>query len=468
MTQVEDPRMADLVIENGTVVSDSWIGAATVVVRAGRIAALLDPQSEPHHEAARKVDARDKLILPGGVDPHCHIGVPLGEFVTLDDFESATLAALAGGTTTIVDFAIPTPDQGALVALTEKLAAGASSRCDYALHGCITDVHADAVQIVTAFAKAGVRTVKLFTTYRDLLMVDTTTVEAVMTALQQVGGLTYVHAEANDVVEASQQAAVEGGYIDASGMARTRPTAAEERAVADVLGAAERTGSPVYFVHQSSPGAVDLVIDARRRGVRAFSESCPHYLTLDDGSYQGEHPEQFVCCPPLRDSATVDELDRRVASGFLDTVGSDHCCYDSAQKLLRAGDVRAMPNGLPGVETRLAVVWDKFVASGRITPQRFVELVSANPARLNGIYPRKGTLAPGSDADIVVFDPTASRVVRAQDLHMRTDYTPYAARQVTGWPATVIAKGRVVLDEGVLTDPGPIGEFLHAEAMVLN
>lgn len=468
MTEVEHSRVADLVIENGTVVTDSWVGAATVVVREGHIAALLDPRDTPRQEATCRLDASDKLILPGGVDPHCHIGVPLGEFVTLDDFESATLAALAGGTTTIVDFAIPTPNQDSLAALTDKLAAGRSSRCDYAIHGCIADVRADAARTVAAFADAGVRTVKLFTTYRDLLMVDTATIEAVMTALLQVGGLTYVHAEANDIVEASQQAAVEGGYIDASGMARTRPTTAEERAVADVLAAAERTRSPVYFVHQSSPGAVDLVIEARRRGVQAFSESCPHYLTLDDGRYQGDHPEQFVCCPPLRDSATVAELDRRLASGFLDTVGSDHCCYDAAQKLLRAGDVRAMPNGLPGVETRLPIIWDAFVASGRITPQRFVELVSANPARLNGIYPRKGTVAPGSDADIVIFDPTASRKVRAQDLHMQTDYTPYEARTVIGWPATVIANGRVVLHEGVLTDPGPVGNFVQADAMVLN
>ena len=216
------------------------------------------------------------------------------------------------------------------------------------------------------------------------------------------------------------------------------------------------------FVHQSAPGAVDRVIEARKRGVRAYSESCPHYLVLDDRSYRGPHPEQFVCCPPLRDRSTVEALGGRLAMGFVDTVGSDHCCYDSAQKLRRSDDVRAMPNGLPGVETRLPVIWDAFVTTGVISPQRFVALMSANPARLNGLYPRKGTIAPGSDADIVVFDPGATRTVRTGDLHMRTDFTPYEGRTVTGWPSAVIARGRIVLDNAVLADPGPIGEFLTA------
>jgi dihydropyrimidinase len=457
MTKAE----AELLVTGGTVVSDAWSGPADVLVRAGRVAEVRQPgRAAP--AAERVIDATDKLVLPGGVDPHCHIGVPLGEFVTLDDFESATLAALAGGTTTIVDFAIPTPGQSAESALTSKLTDGESARCDYALHGCITDVHADIAKTVLELTKAGVRTIKLFTTYRDLLMVDNDTIAAVMAELRGVDGLTYVHAEANDIVESSQQTAAQHGYIDASGMARTRPTAAEERAVADVLIAAERAGAPVYFVHQSSHGAVDQVIDARRRGVRAFSESCPHYLSLHDDVYRSGQPERFVCCPPIRDRATVAQLGARLAAGFVDTVGSDHCCYDSAQKLLRADDVRAMPNGLPGVETRLAVVWDAFVGSGLISPQRFVALVAANPARLNGLFPRKGTIAPGSDADLVVFDPAATREVRTADLHMKSDYTPYEGRRVTGWPSTVVSRGRIVFHDGVLHDPGAVGDYLEA------
>ena len=206
-------------ITGGTVVTDSWSGPADVLVRGDRVATLLGARSAAP-SGARVIDASNRLVLPGGVDPHCHIGVPLGEFVTLDEFESATLAALAGGTTTIVDFAIPTPGQSAEAALASKLADGASARCDYALHGCITDAGADVAATVRSLADSGVRTIKLFTTYRDLLMVKSETIEAVMRALRDVDGLTYVHAEANDLVEAAQQRAVDGGYIDASEIGR--------------------------------------------------------------------------------------------------------------------------------------------------------------------------------------------------------------------------------------------------------
>lgn len=458
----------DLVIQGGTVVTADWTGPATVVVDAGRIVSLASPHVPLAAPARQTIDATGRLVMPGGVDPHCHIGVPLGEFVTLDDFESASIAALAGGTTTVVDFAIPTPDEDPIAALDAKLELGQSSRCDYALHGCITGSGTNVRDAVRQFASAGVRTVKLFTTYRDLLMVGNDTIAEVMVALQELSGLTYVHAEANDLVESAQADAVRTGHIDASGMARTRPTSAEARAVSEALAAAERTRSPVYFVHQSSSAAVAQVVAARQRGIRAFSESCPHYLVLDDASYQGTHPEQFVCCPPLRDRATVDELGQLLGMGFLHTIGSDHCCYDSAQKLMRADDVRAMPNGLPGVETRLAVIWDAFVHNGQLSPQAFVQLMSTNPARLNGLYPRKGTLAPGSDADIVIFDPDATRPVRAKALHMRTDYSPYEGRDVTGWPATVISRGGVVVDSGRVLDPGPVGEFLRAEPIRLG
>jgi dihydropyrimidinase len=224
----------------------------------------------------------------------------------------------------------------------------------------------------------------------------------------------------------------------------------------------------VYFVHQSTPGAVDAVAAARRFGVPASSESCPHYLTLDSGRYRGEHPERFVCCPPLRDRATVEQLGQRLAMGLVDTVGSDHCCYDSVQKTERADDVREMPNGLPGVETRLPVIFSAFVIPGRIGLRRLVALTAANPARLNGLFPRKGTIAPGSDADLVLLDPAETRKVHAARLHMQTDYSPYEGLQLHGWPTTVIAAGRVVLDHGDLVDPGPVGRHLPASEIDLT
>ena len=457
---------ADLLIAGGTVVTDGWSKRADVVVVGGQIKAVVDSAEDAAQIAAvRRIDATGHMVLPGGVDPHCHVGMRVGSYTTLDTYASASLAALAGGTTTIVDFAIPAPGQDPLEALNERLSLARVSRCDYAEHGCINAPMSSIPATVQALADAGVRTIKLFTTYRGMLMVDIETIAEVMAAMNDVDGLAYVHAEANDLVEEAQLQALNAARIGAAGHAATRPETAEEQAVADVLGAAERTRAAVYFVHQSTPGAIDLVQAARARGVHAFTESCPHYLTLDDSRYGSAHPERWVCCPPLRNRQTVDELDARGEMGLLDTVGSDHCCYDSVQKAERADDVREMPNGLPGVETRLPVIFNRFVATGRITPERFVAMIAANPARLNGLYPRKGTIAVGSDADLVIFDPQASRTVSAAQLHMETDYSPYEGLSITGWPSTVITNGRVVVDDGHLIDPGPVGKFIAAEAM---
>jgi len=454
---------ADLAIVGGTVVTDGWSGRASVVVDDGRVQALISAESGSSEvDARRVVDATGKFVMPGGVDPHCHVASHHGEFTTRDDFGLASMAALAGGTTTIIDFAIPTPVESPIAALDAKLQMGNLSRCDYALHGCIVAADWGVEDIIHDYVLAGVRSVKLYTTYRGALMVSPELVERVMVALKQLSGLTYVHAEENSVVEQAQAEAARGGYVNAKGMARTRPVTAEEQAVEEVLAVAERTGSPVYFVHQSTAGAVDRVVQARSRGVRAFAESCPHYLVLSDSCYQGEHPERYVCCPPLRDVSEVQELANRFEMGMIDTVGSDHCCYDTVQKLVHADDVRLMPNGMPGVETRMAVTWDAFVHSGRMTPEQYVAVTAANPAQLNGLFPRKGSIAPGSDADILILDPAARLTLRAQDLHMATDYTPFEQRVIHGAPTTVLTGGRVVLDDGELTDPGPVGRFVRS------
>ncbi len=456
-------RSAELIIEGGTVVTDAAARPGAVVIDEGKVSAVLDAADAASVKADRRIEAAGRLVMPGGVDPHCHIGIRVGDYTTLDTYESASLAALAGGTTTMIDFAIPSPGQDPLAALDERLALAAGSRCDYAEHGCINDRATDVAATVSRLVERGVRTIKLFTTYRGILMVDAEVIGHVKRALTEAGGLTYVHAEANDIVEAAQSAAESAGRIGAHGHAGTRPEEAEDRAVADVLAVAERSGAAVYFVHQSTARAIDLVQEARGRGVAAFTESCPHYLTLDDALYAGPHPERWVCCPPLRARRSVDAIAKRAIEGLVDAIGSDNCCYDSHQKHEHANDVRRMPNGLPGVETRLPIVFDRFVARGGMAPERLVAMVASNPARLNGLYPRKGTIAAGSDADITIIDPNETRTVSAGALHMPTDYSPYEGLSVTGWPTTVISRGRVVMDDGQLIDPGPVGEFLHAQ-----
>ena len=458
----ESPR-ADLVIHGGTVVNAGGSTPATVVVQDGRVTAVLaaDVPLPPHERA---IDAAGALVLPGGVDPHCHIGQRLGEYAALDDYEQASIAALWGGTTTVVDFAIPDPGQTPLTAVQERRKLAEISRCDTALHGCVIDWEDTTPEQIAAMADLGVRTIKLFTTYRDVVMAGPDTILEVLRTLHAQGGIAYVHAEANHVIEDAQDLAAAASHADSAHHAGTRPELAEAAAVAQVLATAEHVDAPVYFVHQTTAAAVDLVRDARRRGVRAYTETCPHYLALDSRVYDGPHPERFVCCPPLRDPATVAALRARALVGDVDTIGSDNCCYSTEQKLEHRDDVRLMPNGLPGVETRLPVTYTTLVVEQGLPIERFVAMFSTNPARLNGLC-GKGVIAPGADADLIVIDPDTRRTVRATDLHMPTDYSPYEGKQLAGWPSVVISAGRVVLDEDGFHDPGPVGRPLDSQPM---
>jgi dihydropyrimidinase len=454
---------ADLVIRGGQVVTDGWSGAADVVIADGRVAALVEPGSVTGREAgADELDASGRVVVPGGVDPHCHVGFTSGAYTSLDDYLQCTTAAVAGGTTTIVDFAIPRPGQAPVDAAANQRAKAGQGMCDSALHASVVTWDDTTAEQLRQLADEGLRTVKMFTTYRGESMADEDTFLRVMKTLGPLGGMVYAHCEANHLIEETQAERAAEGRISARHHHETRTQLAENASVAEVLAIAESLGTPVYFVHQSTPEAVDLVAAARRRGVRAWTETVAHHLTLDDSAYTGPHPERFVCCPPLRPRSTVDALGVRLASGAVATVGSDHCCYDTAQKEEVDDDVRSMPNGLPGVETRLPVLHDAFVASGRITWERFVEVSAANPARLNGIYGRKGTLHPGADADVAIWDPRAPRVIRSADLHMATDYTPFEGRAVAGWPTTVVVGGRVVVDDARLLETAARGRHLPA------
>lgn len=308
----------------------------------------------------------------------------------------------------------------------------------------------------------------MFTTYRGETMANADTILRVMDSLRDLGGMAVVHCEANHIIEDVQHRCAQTGTIDASHMAATRPALAETASVAEVLAIAESVRAPVYFVHQSTPAAVKLVARARRRGLPAFSEAVAHHLVLDASRYDGENPERYVCCPPLRSRAAVDGLSRHLTTGEITTVASDHCCYDLAQKQSRQHDVRIMPNGLPGVETRMPIIYSEHVVQRGLPVTRFVELTSTNPARTNGLYPRKGSLLPGADADIAIWDPTAEWTMSTNALHMATDYTPYEGMPVTGRPTTVLVGGRVVVHDGTLLDATPRGRHLTADPIELT
>ena len=456
-----------VVISGGTVIDSAWQGVADIFVVDGTIVSVTAPKSVEPDPAATVVDARGLLVLPGGVDPHCHVGFTSGEFTSLDSYAECTTAALFGGTTTVVDFAIPQPGERPIDAAHRQRDKAAQGLCDSALHACVVEWNDSTADQLRSMADDGIRTVKMFTTYRGETMANEDTILKTMQVLGQVGGLAVIHCESNHIIEDAQQRADGDGGVAAARMPVTRPELAETSSVAEILAIAESQNTGVYFVHQSTPAAVELVAAARARGMAAFTESVAHHLVLDDSRYEGAEPERYVCCPPLRPQGTVSALGGHLFTGEITTIGSDHCCYDLTQKRVHRHDVRHMPNGLPGVETRLPVIFSRFVTEQALPLTRFVELTAANPARTNGLYPRKGSLMPGADADIVLWDPGAQWTVHATDLHMTTDYTPYEGMALTGRPTVVIVGGRVLIRNGELLDTEPRGRHLRAQPINL-
>lgn len=457
---------ADVLVRGGTVVLEHAVVAADVRVTDGRITEV---GAVTARQGEQEIDATGCLVAPGGVDAHCHVGFRSGAFRTLDGYREATVAALHGGTTTIVDFAIPEPGEGPVQAMERQLAQGEGARfCDTALHGCIVGApEGDVSGTVRQLAALGTRTVKLFTTYRGESMAEERTILGVLEALQEVGGLAVVHCENDAMIAHSQQHAEHAGQLGAEFHDLTRPVEAELAAVSTLLQMASQVRAPVYFVHQSTAAAVKLVHEARSQGVSAYSEVVGHHVTLSDSAYRSAIPEAFVCCPPLRSEAERRDLVSVVAAGQVDVLASDHCCYSLEQKRSARHDVRAMPNGLPGVETRVPVLLDELVLSGAMAPAPFFSMVATKPAKLNGLYPRKGAIRLGADADLVLWDLDRSRTVTRGHLHMATDYTPYEGRRVRASVRTVLVRGRVVVEAGELRFGPPTGEFVPSADLVL-
>ena len=449
----------DLVISNGTIVNSGGRRQAHVVVRNGKIDQLIDAEQDVP-DALRTIDATGYLVIPGGVDGHCHVAQVTGQFATLDDYQTTSTAALWGGTTTIVDFGIPRDaTETPLEAVRNKRELAAQSRCDVALHGSVVRWDDTVPWQLEQMAAEGVRSVKMYTTNRGSTMADGDTILKVMREMVRLDGLTYIHAEHDPIIVDCTAQHAAAGAIGIEHLHLTRPELAEEISVKEVLAMAEYTGAPVYFVHQTTPGAVDLVTEARHRGHQAFSETCPHYLTLDESVYGAKFPEWFACCPPMRSAKTVAALNDRLAAGVIHTVASDHSCYDLSQKRERTDDVRAMPHGLPGVETRMPVTYTKMMGYPNSRVEDFVEVFSAGPARINAI-PDKGIIAEGYDADMVIFDPTEERTVVGERLHMGTDFSPFDGQPLSGWPTVVVSAGRVVINDGDFHDPGPVGRYI--------
>ena len=450
-------------IKNGTIVTavDQYTG--DVLVEDEKIAVIGMALDIPVANVDQVIDAAGKYVLPGGIDVHTHMDMPFGGATSADDFATGTRAAAFGGTTTIVDFAIQYRGQ-TLHHAWETWANKAEGKAvvDYGFHMIITDLNDQVEGEMDALVKQGITSFKMFMAYPGVFMSDDGSIFKALLRTGKNGGTICMHAENGGVIDVLVQRALAEGKTAPKYHALTRPARAEAEATHRAIALAEMADVPIYIVHLSAAEALEMVTEARDRGLPAFAETCPQYLFLSYDNY--EEPDfggsKYVMSPPLRDKAKQDQLWRGLAFNDLQCIATDHCPFCMKEKRLGENDFSKIPNGAPGVETRMSLVYDGGVRPGRISLNRFVELTSTSPAKIFGLFPRKGTIAPGSDADIVVFDPNRTITLAAKTLHMNCDYNPYEGRQVTGATDTVLSRGRLVIENGAFVGRAGAGSFL--------
>jgi len=455
-----------LLIKNGTVVSADKTFAADVLIESGTIKEVRPGiPAEPGHEV---LDAAGMLLLPGGIDAHTHLDMPFGGTTSSDDFETGTLAAAIGGTTTIVDFAIPARGPTMRDALDTWWKKAESKACiDYGLHMIVTDLPEAGLEDMDDMVREGVASFKLFMAYPNVLMVDDATIFRALQQTSKNGALICMHAENGSVIDVIVRQALAEGKTAPIHHALTRPTLAEAEAVHRAIALAEMAGVPIYIVHLSSEDALNQVREARDRGLPAFAETCPQYLLLsiDDMQLPGFEGAKYVFTPPLREKQNLPKLWDGLKTDNLQVVSTDHCpfCFED-QKALGKDDFTKIPNGGPGIENRLQLLHHHGVNSGKLTLNRFVEIVSTAPARIFGMYPKKGVIAPGSDADIVVWDPKAEHLISAKTHHMRVDYSMFEGFKVVGNARQVFSRGELIVDKGQYVGRAGRGQYLRRMA----
>ncbi len=449
-------------ITNGTVVTADGSYAADVLIDGETIAAI-GAGLAGMAEVDETVDAAGKYLIPGGIDVHTHMELPFGGTAAKDTFETGTRAAAFGGTTSIVDFAVQSRGRSLREGLdTWHAKAEGNAVLDYGFHMIMSDVNDDSLKEMDALVAEGVPDFKLFTAYPGVFFSDD---GAIFRAMQQTGkngGLIMMHAENGLAIDVIAADTVAAGVTDPIGHGLARYSILEGEATNRVIRLAQAAQVPVYIVHLSAREALNAVRMARDEGLPAFAETCPQYLFLSlDDMGNGFEGAKYVCSPPLRSADHQPELWKGLVKGDLQVVSTDHCPFDfHGQKDLGKDDFRKVPNGLPGVEDRMDLLHDGGVLSGKITKERWVEITSTAPAKLFGMYPRKGTVTVGADADLVIYDPNRKRKISAKTHHMDVDYSCYEGRTVQGASDVVLSRGSVVVRNGEFTGRKGHGKFL--------
>ncbi len=454
--------MSSVLIRGGTVVNADASVVADVLCHDGLIHAVGTDLDAP--PGAIVVDAGGAFVMPGGIDPHTHMELPFMGTVAKDDFFGGTSAALAGGTTMIIDFVIPDPRQPLMEAWRHWNGWAAKSAADYSFHVAVTwwdqSVHDD---MGTLVRDHGVNSFKHFMAYKNAIMADDETLVNSFTRALELGALPTVHAENGELVFQLQKKLLAAGFTGPEAHPMSRPPAVEAEAAERAIRIAEVLGTPLYIVHVSCADTVDAIVRARSHGQRVYGEVLGQHLTIDESVYR--HPDwdiaaAHVMSPPFRAAPHQEALWNALAAGHLHTTATDHCAFCSSQKAMGKGDFSRIPNGTAGVEDRMAVLWDAGVGSGRLTPNEFVRVTSTNCAQIFNLYPRKGVIAPGSDADLVVWDPSATKTITTADSRSNVGYNVFEGRRVTGLPKVTLSRGEVVWIDGDLRAERGAGRYV--------
>ena len=456
----------DLVVRNAVAVTSGDMQRCDIGVHGGRIAAL----GERLERGAREIDAAGRYVLPGGVDAHCHLDQPMPEPMRMaDDFETGTRAAACGGTTTVIPFAAQAKGQSLAAAVKDYHARASGKACiDYAFHLIVSDPTPEVLEAeLPQLIRDGYTSCKLYMTYDDLKLSDRQILD-VLEVARRDGGMVMVHAENSDCIAWLTERLAKAGDVAPKFHAASRPMPVEREATHRAIAFSELLDVPILIVHVSGAEALEQIHWAQARGLAIYAETCPQYLflTADNLGGDGYHGAKCVCSPPPRDRANQQRIWDGLANGAFHVFSSDHAPfrYDDPHGKKPGGKEVAfqyIPNGIPGLETRLPLLFSEGVLKGRIDLHQFVALTSANPARIYGLYPRKGTIAVGSDADLVIWDDKREVTIRNSALHHAVDYTPYEGMQITGWPAITLSRGEVVWQEGTFRGRAGRGEFMR-------